>query len=268
LFYQGEFAAAHAYWEQSIVPYNPQQHRSHIALFGVDIGVVCLSVMSHTLWLMGYPDQALSKSHEALTLAEELCHPFSLAVAHAYATMLHQFRRAPHAALERAEATIALCAEQGFAYYLAWGQIMQRWARVAQGYGQEGKTQIQEGISALQATGARLRLPYYRTLLADAYGQEGQVSEGLTVIAEARVNARKERWWEAEMSRLEGELLQQAQGEGQEAEYTPEACFQQALVLARQQQSKLLELRTTISLARLWWSQGKSKDAIGSLHPQ
>ena len=107
-------------------------------------------------------------SRAALTLAHELAHPFSLAVALDYAAMLHQFRRERSAVHAQAEAAIALCAEQGFAYYLAWGTTMQGWAQVVQGQDEVGMAQLRRGLAALRATGAKLRLPYYLALLAEA----------------------------------------------------------------------------------------------------
>src|SRR4029453_5074001 len=112
-------------------------------------------------------------------------HPFSLAIALAYAAILHQFRREPRAVHEQAEAAIALCTEQGVADYLAWGTTMQGWAQVAQGQDEEGLAQMRHGLAALRATGASLRLPYYLALLAEACGRTGQAEEGLTLLAEA-----------------------------------------------------------------------------------
>jgi len=86
------------------------------------------AMMSHTLWHLGYPDQALTRSHEALALAEAHAHPFSQAIALAYAVMLHQFCREQHTVYEYADTALALCTEQGFAYYLAWVTIIQGWS--------------------------------------------------------------------------------------------------------------------------------------------
>ena len=121
--YLGEFAAAQAHFAQGIALYDPQQHRSHAFRYGQDPGVVCRAYAGVTLWWLGYPDQALQQSHEALTLARELAHPFSLAYALFFAALLHQLRREWHLTHERAEAAIALAAEQGFALWVALGTI-------------------------------------------------------------------------------------------------------------------------------------------------
>ena len=181
----GEYAPAREHLEQSLALYDPQQHHAHTVLFGWDLGVFGRAWAPHTLWHLGYPDQALAMSREAVALAQELSHPFSLAVALDYAAMFHQFRREPHAVYEQAEAAIALCTEQGFAYYLAWGTTMQGWAQVAQGQHEVGLAQIRRGLAALRATGAALRLPYYLALLAEACGQTGQAAEGLALLTEA-----------------------------------------------------------------------------------
>ena len=155
--------------------------------------------------------------------------------------MLHQFRREPHAVHERAEAAIALY-RAGVAYYLAWGMTMQGWAQVVQDQNQEGMAQIRRGLAALRATGAALRLPYYLALLAEACGQTGQAAEGLTLLAEALTQAHKtgESQTEAEIHRLKGQLLLSLSADYQ-AE--AEACWHQALAVARHQQAKSLELR-------------------------
>jgi predicted ATPase len=260
LFCLGEFVLACEHWEQSCTLYDSQQHQAHTVLFGWNLGVFGRAWAPHALWALGYPDQALAMSREALTLAQELSHPFTLAVALAYAAMFYQFRREPHAVHEQAAAAIALCTEQRFAYYLAWETTMQGWAQVAQGQGAEGLAQMRHGLAALRATGAALRLPYYLALLAEACGQTGQAAEGLTLLAEALAQAHKagESWTEAELHRLKGELLLALPADNH-AE--AEGCLHQALAVARHQQAKALELRAATSLSRLWQQQGKQTEA-------
>jgi TOMM system kinase/cyclase fusion protein len=261
----GEPVTGLQHLEQAHARYDPQQHLTHVTLFGVDVGVFALSYMSHVLWSLGYPEQAVQRSREALTLAQEMHHPFSIALAHAYAAMLHQFRQEPHAASEHAEITLALCTEYGFAYYLAWATIMQGWVLSHQGQ-QEGIARMHQGLTTLQATGGGLRLPYYLTLLAEAYGHRGEAEKGLSLLTEAFAGMQKteERRWEAELHWLKGNLLLAHPT----ADPTPaEACLHQALEVARRQHAKSLELRAATCLARLWQSQGKGKEAYDLLAP-
>jgi predicted ATPase len=212
------------------------------------------------LWLLGYPDQALTKSHEALTLAQELSHPFSLAYALDLAAMLHRLRQEGQAAQERAEAAMTLSTEQGFPLWLALGMILRGGALAEQGQGTEGIAQMRQGLAVFQATGAEVGRPYFLALLGEAYGRVGQVEEGLGVLAEALAAVEKsgERFYEAELHRLTGELLlarataDQAQAEG---------CLRRALDVARRQRAKSLELRAAMSLSRLWQRQGKRGEA-------
>ena len=188
LYCLGEFVPAREHLEQSIVRYEPLQHRSHALVYGADPGVFCLSWTTHVLWALGYPDQALKRSQEALALAQELSHPFSLALVFDYATILHQFRRERQIVQERAAAAIALCTEQGFTYYLAWGTFMRGWALAEQGQVGEGIAQMRQSLAALRSTGAELRHPYYLALLADACGKVEQTEEGLAALAEAQAS--------------------------------------------------------------------------------
>jgi class 3 adenylate cyclase/predicted ATPase len=256
----GELATARAHSEQGVALYDPQQHRSHVFLYGHDPGVGCQSFAALSIWMLGYPDQALQSIREALTLAKELAHPFSLAFTLAWAATVHQFRRELQAVQERAEALIALSTEQAFPFWLAFGTILRGWALTTQGAGAEGIAQIRQGLVAYRATESELHRPYFLGLLAEAHGKVGQIEEGLTVLNEAldTVNKTEERNWEAELHRRRGELLlmQQGQKVGE-----AEECFLKALDTARRQQAKSLELRAAMSLSRLWQQQGKQEEA-------
>ncbi len=167
-------------WNRAIALYDPHRHRSLAFLYGQDPRVVCLSYAALVLWCLGYPDQALKKSHKALTLAQELSHPFSLAFALDFAAMLHQFRREVQAAQEQAEAVIALCDEQGFPFWLAWGTILQGWALAEQGRGEEGHCTDSPRPSCLsghrsRGTSTHGFLPYWPRRMAE----RGQAEEGL-----------------------------------------------------------------------------------------
>jgi hypothetical protein len=115
----GEFATGLAHLERAYARYDPQHHHAYVTQFGVDVGVFALSYISHALWGLGYPDQAVQRSREALALAQEVRHPFSIALAQDYAAMLQQFRREPSTANKHAEIALTVCIEQGFAHYLA-----------------------------------------------------------------------------------------------------------------------------------------------------
>ena len=266
LYHLGELTGARAHLEQGMALYDPQQHRALAFLYGQDLAVICRAWDALALWLLGYPDQALQRIHEALTLARDMGHLSSLAYALDWAAMLHRFRREGDAAQERAVAAITLSTEQGFAVYLAWGTIVQGWSLAEQGQGAEGTAQIRQGLATSQAMGLQAVLPYHLALLAEAYGKSGQGAEGLRVLAEAllMVNNTGERNYEAELYRLKGELLLQ---QGMEGDEEAETCFRQALAIARRQQAKSLELRAAMSLGRLWQRQGKCEAARELLAP-
>jgi predicted ATPase len=265
LFYLGELALSRFHLEQGNALYDLQQDRSHAFRYGLDPGVNCLLV-AWPLWLLGYPDQALERSREALTLGQELSHPYSLAYALQSAMRLHRFRREVQAAREQAEALVTLSNQQGFAQWLAGGTMMCGWALTAQGQEGEGMAQMHHGLTAWRAMGIEVGLPYWLTMLAEAYGSTGQVEAGRRVLAEALalIDTTEERWWEAELHRLKGELLL-ALSMDNAAE--AEACFHQALDVARRQQAKSLELRAAMSLSWLWQQQDKRDEARALLAP-
>jgi len=250
-FWSGELPSARDHFTHSLVLYDPQQHRTHAFSYGQDPGIMCLSYMSWIQWLLGYPDTALMRSQEAFILAQQQAHPFSLVYALAFTAFLRQSRRDKHAAQAQAEATIGLATEQGFAFRRASGIIVRGWALTAQGRAEEGILQIRQGLAAYRATGAEVGCTYYLALLAEAYGHSGQAETGLRVLAEAlaAVHQTGERFYEAELYRLQGELLL-ARSTCQTAE--AEICFHQALDIAHRQEAKSLELRAAMSLSRLW----------------
>jgi len=269
LFYTGEFASARAHLEQGRVLYDPQQHRSHALLYGGhDPGVCCLSHAACSLWILGYPDQALQSVREALTLGHALAHPHSLAIALRFASELHQSRREPQAAHELAEACVILADEQGFAQELAQATIIRGWALAAQGQGAEGTAQMRQGLAAYRATGTERQRSYYLALLAEAYRSIGQTAEGLSLLAEAltTVDRTGEYGWRAELHRLQGELLLAQAGERQQIQEA-EMYLHQALAVARRHQAKSWELRAAMSLGRLWQQQGKRREAHALLAP-
>jgi predicted ATPase len=262
----GALPAARSHLEESSARYTPDQHRTLVFRTGQDPGVACRLYVAATLWLLGYPEQARTRLQEALTLAHALSHPFSLACARCWATFVSQFRRDVLAVHEHAEAAVALATEQGFPVWAALGTTLRGWALTMQGQGEEGMTHARQGIAALRATGAALFVPYLCTVLADVCAHLGHLEDALQVLAEAHalVKQHDERYWEAEVCRLQGVLLLQQPGTPQ-AE--AEVWLQRALDVARRQEAKSLELRAAMSLSRLWQQQGKRAEARELLAP-
>jgi predicted ATPase len=229
-------------------------------------GVRSLAFVAWTLWCLGYPDQALQRSQAMLTQAQALAHPYSLAGAQVWAVRLHHHRREAAAVQALAEATLTLASAQGFTVFAGFATCWQGWALALQGQGAAGLARLRQGLAALTATGHAQSQPLYLMLLAEVSAQVGQVEEGLRRLAEAltvlKVNGQGDLL--AETYRLQGALrLRAAAPDVAQAE----ACFQQALTLARQQHAKAWELRAALSLARVWQRQGKHEAASDLLAP-
>jgi predicted ATPase len=266
----GELAQARAHSEQGVALYSLQQHCSLAFLYGGhDPGVCCRCTAAFTLWYLGYPDQALQRSHEALALAQELAHPRSLAEVLASAAQFHRLRREGQAVQEQAEMLVALSDEQGFLQSLEEGTILRGWALAEQGRVEEGIAQMCQGLAAIQAMESHPRRVVDLARLAEAYGKAGQAEEGLNMLAEALTAARKSgrHFYGAELYRLKGELtLQKCKVQGSKFKVAnlqaeAEEYFHKAIEIARRQKAKSLELRAVMSLSRLWQQQGKRKQA-------
>jgi predicted ATPase len=277
----GEFVPARDHLEHTIAFYDPQQHRSLAFTFGQDPGVSALAWATWNLWFLGYPEQALEHSQEALALAQELDHPFSLGFALNIAgSFFHQLRRESQTAQERNEAMMQLSTQEGFPLFQVLGTILQGWTQATAEQVEavrpaspaspkrehsrrklvEGAiAQMHQGLATCQAMGTGMQRPHLLALLAKAYGSAGRAEQGLNVLAEALafVQSSDERYYEAEIHRLKGKLLLMQGGDETKAK----ASFHQAIEVARCQSAKSWELRATVNLCRLWQAQGKLEQA-------
>jgi predicted ATPase len=254
LFYQTDpgvwaliYLASTLYLEEAIARYDLQELRSRGFLFyQTNPGVWALIYLAWTLWPLGYPEQALTRSQESLALARELSHPFTQANALLFANQVHRLRGESRAALEEAEALIALSSEHGFLQYAGLGTFMRAMTLTDQGQLQEGIAGIRAILEAMRSGGTALALPMMLAFLAEAHGKAGQAEEGLALLAEAQGLVAKagERTSEAGVRRVKGELLL-ARSPSDEAQ--AEVSFREALEIARRQSAKSHELRAATS---------------------
>jgi predicted ATPase/DNA-binding winged helix-turn-helix (wHTH) protein len=275
----GEFRLAMEHYEKALSLYDRERHLDDAFFYALNPGVAMPCFAALSLWFLGLPDQAVARIEEALTFAHELSEPHSLAHALLFAAILYQLRREEQMAKERAEATIAVSSEHGLVMYQAMATIIRGWTLMKQGRPEEAIQQMQHGLAALETTGTELVRPHFLALLAEALDKARQGKEGLRVLDEALelANRKGERYYEAELYRLKGELLlmqptgravsRAATGGNAVVETEPpaitnaERCFNQSIRIARQQSAKSLELRAVMSMARLHQKQGKQGEA-------
>ena len=211
----GEFGRARQHFELSLALYDPQAHRAHAEIYGQDPGVALLSHGCNILWHAGFPELALQRSQEAISLGQQQEHPFSLAFALCYSAMMHQYRREPEAVRELTEAALKLSHEQGFVLWVAQASFFQGWAMAELGRTAEGVSQMVQSLADWRAMGIESLTTYSMALLAEAQAKTGQVTDGLTLLEDAFgvVSQKSQGLYEAELYRLKGELLlQQAYG--------------------------------------------------------
>src|SRR5262245_27279177 len=266
LLWMGDYAAARWHLEQGSALPDPMAARGQASHLGGSAAVRCLAQAALVLWRLGYPAQAVRRSQEALALAETLSHPYSLAIVQHYAAWLAYNRREVRSVQAQAETLLRLATPQGFPLLVGCGTSWRGWVLARQGQGEAGLAQLRQGLAAVVATGQELMRPVCLVVLAEAAEQVDQVEEGLHLLAEAVgvLEAHEQGDLRAEAYRLRGALLlRQATPDAAQAE----ACFQQALAVARRQQAKSWELRAAMSLSRLWQQQGKRADAYELLAP-
>jgi predicted ATPase len=268
----GEFLAARAHLEHGMALYDPQRHRALAFRYGRDIGVGCRLIAHQVLWILRYPDQALTRAEEALALSQEFSHVNTLGYGLACLPQIHYNRGEWQAAQERAEACVAFGTEAGLSYFVAQTTIFWGAALAAQGHHEEGITKMRQGLAAHRATGGQALQQLWLALQVEAYIETGQIEEGCTALEEALTIRPKhgDRYWEAELYRLKGALLlaqhrrsPEMQNNQRRAaiEAEAEVFFQQAIDTARELSAKSFELRAVTSLACLWQEQGKKGEA-------
>jgi len=250
-----------------MIRHDSSKHKALTFQYGSDQRSSGLAWLALDLWLLGYPTQAERAGAEAIALAKEIGH--ALGVAHALrfgGCYLDIFRRDPCSAREHAMALKEFSERQRFAFFLSEAKLILAWTLVEQASTQSLAAQMREAYANREITGHRFNGPFLLALLADAEERAGRSAIGLRVLDEALalVEEMDERWWEAELHRLKGQLLLSLTAD---SAAVAEACYERAINIARGQSAKSLELRSSTSLAQLWHMQGKAKAAHELLAP-
>ncbi len=260
----GKISEANTQFAEIIAAHEPHHIIHHQESQGSNYAAHALAWQAHALWCLGYPQQAQERGREAVRLVQDLDQPFNQALVSAYLALLQQLCADEAVAREHAERAYELTSKYQAPYYQAWATILVSYALAMEQPDEKHIERLRDSITAFKAPGARLRLPYYLSLLAQVYGKAGRAEEGLACIDEALFEARthNERWWDAELHRLRGALLLM---HGADA-FDAEAALLRANEIAQLQQARSLELRATMSLARLWIAQQRREDARRRLH--
>ena len=263
----GDFAEARAHLDQGIALYDPAEHRPLAMRFGQDPKVATLYFRSKALWLLGHPEAARADINQALTGAHESGHAVSLLWALASSSFfVDSYCGNYTTANARVDELVALADEKDAALWKAAGMLGRGWLLGLTGGAAEAVQMISSGIAAWRSTGATWSLPSWLSYLAAGHAELGQLDEAWRCIGEAMsiIETTKERWFEAEVSRIAGEIaLKSPEPDAAKAE----AYFERALTVARAQQAKSWELRAAMSMARLWCDQGKRDEARALLAP-
>jgi predicted ATPase len=260
----GELSAGLEHLEAAIALSDPHRHMRSRARRS--IAVACNSTAAWNLWFLGYPDQAIERSEEALVLAQELSHPFNLTVPLLYCAWVHQLVGNRHTMRERAEAALAHAIEHDVVFWIPVGMMLRAWALAEDGQIERGIAEMRQGLAAFRATHGEIMRAHYVARLAEMHGRLGQADEGLSILAEAQVAADNsgERWWQPELYRLKGELTLKGLEDrtpGAESQSEAETYFQQSLEMASHLSAKSLELRGALSLSRLCQKRGRRAEA-------
>jgi class 3 adenylate cyclase/DNA-binding response OmpR family regulator/predicted ATPase len=258
----GEFAFGLRHLERARALYDSQHHACYRYQYGQDIGAAALCYLSWALWHLGYVDQASTVAAEAMKSAEALSHPHTLVytICHARAFM-DLFNRRYEDTQSYADRMISICTENGFSHWINCGRIFEGLGKISRGEVDQGSELLRAGMAGWQERGARLWLPIFLTLEAEAYAEAGRGDAGLQAIEKALSISKDtgERWAMAEMLRVKAHLLL-ATGRAEADEI--ETILVDSLEIARRQEARCWELRVAFDLACLWQDQGQGRKAL------
>jgi class 3 adenylate cyclase/predicted ATPase len=262
----GDIAQSRAHLDRAIALYDPAEHRPLSTRFGQDAQMSALCWRSLALWLLGYPDAALTDSDHALKDAREIGQAVTLMFAQGYASVTHICCGIYEAANAQLDEVGALADEKGTLFWKVHGMLEKGWIFALTGRASDAVHMITTGIARFQSTGSTVWMPLHLSYLARAYRDLGQFDDAWRCIGEAMTTAEttKEKWCEAEIHRIAGEIaLMSPEPDTAKAE----TYFERALAVVREQQAKSWELRAAMSMARLWRDQGKRHEARDLLAP-
>jgi predicted ATPase len=266
LLFTGDFTEALAHYDQSLALYHPAEHRALATRFPPDNRVMILCWRALASWVLGYPEKAVADTHHVLTDAREIGQAATLMLPLALTTWTHMFSGDYTTADALLDELNVLADEKCTFFWKAHGMWIKGSLLALTGKAADAVQMITSGISAWRSTGATAYAPLYLSYLATAYAELGQFDDAWRSIdgAMTAVETTKERWCEAEVPRTAGEIaLKTPEPDAVKAE----AYFERALAVAREQQAKSWELRTAMSMARLWRDQGKRSEARDLLAP-
>jgi predicted ATPase len=264
--WRGDFQDARHHLELARNAYRPERHGAHLALYGQDPGPICLCRWSGVLWALGYPEQALARMEDALSLIGQLAHPHSSAYVLTWSAWLRIFRREVAEAGARIDRALAFATEHGYPFWVAMVIEQEGWLLAQQGRKEQAIARLEEGLARMQAVGTQATSAYAMGLLGEILASRGRAADGLRLLDEAlgKVNRSQERWCDAELLRLRGVALLATEPSDRAA---AALAFEQAIDRSREQAARSWELRSASSLARLWAEQGERQRALDLLAP-
>jgi class 3 adenylate cyclase/predicted ATPase len=265
--HQGEMMQAVQEMDACRAEYMRLEHRPEAVQ---DPGVMCLCYSAWSLWQLGFPDEARKRVVTVVAHAEQMQHKFSIGEAYGFHSAVLHFRGENREALESAERAVGICEENGFAVWLAHARVMR--GRIAAELGDvaAGVEEMRQGYELWADSGAVVTTPFYLAMRAEGLALDHRPEDGLALLEQALaiVNRTGERYYEAEIRRLLGQLtLQSAARAGLDRNAEAQDWLLQALECARSRKLGSLALRAAINLADLWHAQGRTADALAALEP-
>ncbi len=258
------FRQSREHFEASAALYEPSRDFALAVLnVGNDLGVACKVVCAHSVWYLGYPDRALAWSEEGLALARQLSHPWSSAFGWCHAALLRIYRRDYAEALAAAEIGLAISRDNEFEMWTGYTSLLRGRALAEQGRHAEAIELIREGIALYRKGGNELECPLFAALLGEVCLMADRIEEGLAVVDEGLTQAQQHGIGvhEPELHRLKGELLLKAGGSSDRTTAASAmGYFERAMIVARKQEARSLELRAAMSMARVHQRQGRAAE--------
>ncbi len=266
--FTGDFPTAQKQIEHVLSIDLPDSADAFFMQCGEDPRIIGQSFLGFALWARGFPNQSFELLSHEVTKNQNHPVPLYNCMAQTALGLYHRMNCHYMETLQTTKELIAISNQAGFLHGLSEGHTLHGWAQVMLGQTKEGMTHLEQGISRLTELGHRSQFTIHLASKTEAYLHTQQYDQGFDAITEGLQFAEEtgNRWFEAELHRLKGELILAAGQSGDtQSEQDAESCFHDAITMAQKQDAKMLELRAALSLCRLWQRQGKVKQARQAL---
>jgi tetratricopeptide (TPR) repeat protein len=261
--HRGELEKAWPHFEAGMRYYRLERSGFHVSVYGRDpaVGLYCVGALAS--WASGYPDRAIRMTEQAIVLARSIQHPHSLALAQLFNSWIYYCRGEPDNCVNANREVETLCKANDFTTLMGWSVIPRAFVQHCAGEHEKSIQTLENGLEQLWDSGLQLHLPVAFELLATILLRTGQFERALKA-AEQAIAATKQTgqlFCLSGVLRVNGEIHCEMSSSTRQPHFAlAEGALLDSMSVAHSQGARSFELRSAISLCRLYRLAGETRD--------